>query len=153
MNTISKAIRVERKNAPHSLKAFMHTGVQESVKGDDWVVFVNNFQGFVKIMLILLILCSIIYALHFTIESIVWSSWKCSKDEGSSQGFTECSAFQKGLKKSEEKIVSSESTVSSSSFKLNLFRHYTERNIYMIRNGLFFIQMERMELFDGWVFS
>ena len=45
---ISKAIGVKRKNVPHSLKAFMHTDVQESVKADDWVflkfVFAYHWQ-------------------------------------------------------------------------------------------------------------
>ena len=58
------------------------------------------------------------------------------KDDGSSQGSAECSAFQKGLGSAAEKIVANMAQTWSPTFKFNLFRHYTEKNIYMIRKIL-----------------
>ena len=48
MNLISKTIQVKRRNVPYSLKAFMHTDVQECVKGGNCVFFETNFVGFVN---------------------------------------------------------------------------------------------------------
>ena len=59
------------------------------------------------------------------------------KGDGSSQGSAECSAFENGLKSAQENIISNDETDSSSTIKFNLFPHHTEKNIYMIRKGLF----------------
>lgn len=48
-----------------------------------------------------------------------------------SQGFTECQAFQNGLDRSTESLILLESN-----YRFNLFRHYTNRNLFMLRKGL-----------------
>ena len=69
------------------------------------------------------------------------------KDDGSSQGSAECSAFQKGLADAAEKIVANQAQLWSYTFKFNLFRHYTEKNIYMIRNILNNCTFGRSDMF------
>ena len=59
------------------------------------------------------------------------------KDEG--QGSAECNAFESSMETSNEQIVAREYDSGKeflTSFKLRLFRHYTNNNIYMIRKRL-----------------
>ena len=73
------------------------------------------------------------------------------KDDESSEGFAECSAFQNGLQKwsanAEKNIVDNQaeplselelafSALDRTNVSFNLFRHYTEKNAYMIRKVL-----------------
>ena len=73
------------------------------------------------------------------------------QDEESSEGFAECSAFQNGLQNAKKNIVDnqveplSESDRTNVSF--NLFRHYTETNVYMIRKVLIIGKLGRSDMF------
>jgi len=65
--------------------------------------------------------------------------------EKSSQGFAECSAFQRGLDKANELVIISPNPVLST-FKSKLFRHYTNDDIYMIRTSM--VATEVYNMFD-----
>ena len=69
------------------------------------------------------------------------------KDDESSEGFAECSAFQNGLQNAEKNIVDNQaeplselelalSALDRTDVSFNLFRHNTETNAYMIRKVL-----------------
>ena len=57
------------------------------------------------------------------------------KKDSNLHGFAECDAFQKGLKHSFGLILN------DPNFKLKLFRHYTNQNVFMIRIGLIYCRI------------
>ena len=80
------------------------------------------------------------------------------KDDESSEGFAECSAFKNGLQNAEKNIVDNQAESLSelelafpaferTNVSFNLFRHYTETNAYMIRKVLIFSKLGRSDMF------
>ena len=83
------------------------------------------------------------------------------KGNESAPGFAECSAFQNGLQKwsanAEKNIVDNQaeplselelafSALDRTNVSFNLFRHYTEKNAYMIRKVLIIGKLGRSDM-------
>ena len=79
------------------------------------------------------------------------------KDDESSEGFAECSAIQNGLQNAEKNIVDNQaeplselelafSALDRTNVSFNLFRHYTEKNAYMIRKVLIIGKLGRSDM-------
>ena len=62
---------------------------------------------------------------------LAYNHHKNAYKDNDDQGFAECDAFQKG-------IVIAILAIGYEANQIKLFRHYSNSNIYMVRNGLFY---------------